>query len=147
VKSIFVVFCLLFSVSAWSNQLESIRIWPSPDNTRIVLDMGSAPAYDYFMLNDPHRLVVDLRQTQNRVNFASITNNSELITRIRDSKPPSPGSYRLVFELKSGVKPSLFPLTPAGEYGHRLVIDLPYQDQSRHPSRWHARRRRWGRRR
>jgi N-acetylmuramoyl-L-alanine amidase len=133
VKSIFVVFCLLFSVSAWSNQLESIRIWPSPDNTRIVLDMGSAPAYDYFMLNDPHRLVVDLRQTQNRVNFASITNNSELITRIRDSKPPSPGSYRLVFELRSGVKPSLFPLTPAGEYGHRLVIDLPYQDQSRAP--------------
>ncbi len=132
-KSILAFFCLWFSVSAWANQLESIRIWPSPDNTRIVLDMGSAPAYEYFMLNGPHRLVVDLKQTQGRVNFAAINNNSELITRIRSSKPPVPGSYRLVFELKSGVKPVVFPLAPAGDYGHRLVIDLPYADQSRAP--------------
>ncbi|PSJ43994.1 N-acetylmuramoyl-L-alanine amidase [Zobellella endophytica] len=132
-KSILAFFCVLFSVSAWSNQLESIRVWPSPDNTRIVLDMGSAPAYDYFLLNDPHRLVVDLNQTQNRVSFAAIGNNSELITKIRDSKPPAAGSFRLVFELKAAVKPVVFPLAPAGDYGHRLVIDLPYEDQSRAP--------------
>ncbi|WP_375055830.1 N-acetylmuramoyl-L-alanine amidase [Zobellella sp. DQSA1] len=132
-KSIVAFFFMLFSVSAWANQLESIRIWPSPDNTRIVLDMGSAPNYEYFMLNDPHRLVVDLRQTQSRVNFGAITNNSELITRIRDSKPATAGGYRLVFELTSGVKPVVFPLAPAGEYGHRLVVDLPYADSSRAP--------------
>ncbi|MFP2769616.1 N-acetylmuramoyl-L-alanine amidase [Oceanisphaera sp. KMM 10153] len=132
-KSILAFFCLWFSVSAWANQLESIRIWPSPENTRIVLDMGTVPAYEYFMLNGPHRLVVDLSRTQSRVKFSAINNNSELITKIRDSKPPVASSYRLVFELKSGVKPVVFPLAPAGDYGHRLVIDLPYADKSRAP--------------
>ncbi|GAA3549542.1 N-acetylmuramoyl-L-alanine amidase [Zobellella aerophila] len=130
-KSIVALLCTLFSLGAWANQLESIRIWPSPDNTRIVLDMGAAPRFNYFTLSNPHRLVVDLSQTQNRVSFSEVQNNSELITRVRSSKAPEAGSYRLVFELKAGVKPAVFPLTPAGDYGHRLVVDLPYEDQSR----------------
>ncbi|WP_417618062.1 N-acetylmuramoyl-L-alanine amidase [Oceanisphaera sp.] len=130
-KAILVFICFWFSVSAWANQLESIRVWPSPDNTRIVLDMSSAPSYKYFMLTNPHRLVVDLSDTQNRVKFAAIHNKSELITKVRHSTPPVAGSYRLVFELKQSVKPVVFPLAPAGDYGHRLVIDLPYNDASR----------------
>ncbi|MFD1008832.1 MULTISPECIES: N-acetylmuramoyl-L-alanine amidase [Oceanisphaera] len=132
-KAILVFICFWFSVSAWANQLESIRVWPSPDNTRIVLDMSSAPAYEYFMLTNPHRLVVDLRQTQSRVKFSTINNNSKLITTVRNSTPPVASSYRLVFELKNSVKPVVFPLSPAGDYGHRLVVDLPYSDSSRAP--------------
>lgn len=127
-RAILVLLCFCCSVSVWANQLESIRIWPSPDSTRIVLDMSSAPGFEYFTLQNPHRLVVDLKQTQNRVNFSRITNKSVLITKIRDSKPDATNNYRLVFELKSGVRPTVFPLTPAGEYGHRLVIDMPYTD-------------------
>lgn len=143
-KAILVVICFWFSVSAWANQLESIRIWPSPDNTRVVLDMSTAPGYEYFLLNNPPRLVVDLKQTQNRFNFAALNNTSTFITRIRNSKPEVAGNYRLVFELKTPVKPVVFPLTPAGDYGHRLVIDLPYAHaaggqyqpvQSQQPSR------------
>ena len=125
-RAILVLLCFCCSVSAWANQLQSIRVWPSPDNTRIVLDMSSAPGYEYFTLQNPHRLVVDLKQTQNNFNFAALKNKSPLITRIRDSKPEALGHYRLVFELKNAVKPVVFPLKPAGDYGHRLVIDLPY---------------------
>lgn len=125
-RAVLILWCLFCSISAWANQLESIRIWPSPDSTRIVLDMSAAPGYEYFTLQNPHRLVVDLKQTQNRVNFSRITNKSALITKIRDSKPEAANTYRLVFELKSGVRPTVFPLTPAGDYGHRLVIDMPY---------------------
>ena len=35
-----------------------------------------------------------------------------------------PGVVRLVFDLKTAVKPQVFPLEPVGEYGHRLVLDL-----------------------
>jgi N-acetylmuramoyl-L-alanine amidase len=31
---------------------------------------------------------------------------------------------RVVFDLKTEVKPSVFPLAPAGEYKHRLVLDI-----------------------
>lgn len=132
-KAILVLICFWFSVSAWANQLEGIRVWPSPESTRIVLDMSTAPAYEYFMLTDPHRLVVDLSQTQNKVKFSTINNSSELITKVRDSTPPVASGYRLVFELKAGVKPVVFPLSPAGDYGHRLVVDLPYSDSTRAP--------------
>ena len=30
----------------------------------------------------------------------------------------------MVFDLKTEVKPSVFPLAPAGEYKHRLVLDI-----------------------
>ncbi|NHH99540.1 N-acetylmuramoyl-L-alanine amidase [Oceanimonas sp. MB9] len=132
-RTLLALMCLLCTTTAWANQLQGIRIWPSPDNTRIVLDMQASPRFDYFLLNGPDRLVVDLAQTQGRVNFSAIKNSGELVTRIRESKPPQPGSYRLVFELKAAAKPVVFPLAPAGDYGHRLVIDLPYQDQSRKP--------------
>ncbi len=130
-KAILTFICLWFSVSAWANQLESIRVWPSPDNTRIVLDMSNAPVYEYFTLTEPHRLVVDLKETQNHVKFDTIKNDGQLIKTVRNSTPQTPKDYRLVFELNNGVKPLVFPLTPAGNYGHRLVIDLPFTDPSK----------------
>lgn len=130
-KAILTFICLWFSVSAWANQLESIRVWPSPDNTRIVLDMSSAPAYEYFMLTEPHRLVVDLKETKNHVKLEGIKNDGKLIKTVRNSTPQVAQDYRLVFELHSSVKPLVFPLTPAGNYGHRLVIDLPFTDPSK----------------
>ena len=35
-----------------------------------------------------------------------------------------PNVVRVVFDLKTEVKPSVFPLAPAGEYRHRLVLDI-----------------------
>jgi len=34
---------------------------------------------------------------------------------------------RVVLDLKSEVKPQIFTLEPIGEYGHRLVLDLPVE--------------------
>ena len=39
---------------------------------------------------------------------------------------------RVVFDLKSAVKPYVFPLAPAGDYRHRLVLDL-YPEKPRDP--------------
>jgi len=35
-----------------------------------------------------------------------------------------PNVVRIVFDLKTEVKPSVFPLAPVGEYKHRLVLDI-----------------------
>ena len=35
-----------------------------------------------------------------------------------------PGVVRVVLDLKSEVRPQIFPLKPVGDYGHRLVLDL-----------------------
>ena len=57
-----------------------------------------------------------------------MVSNSAVLTKIRNSGAPEQGTYRLVFETKSGVDPRIFKLapTPDGHYGHRLVLDLPH---------------------
>ncbi|MGE6177536.1 N-acetylmuramoyl-L-alanine amidase [Aeromonas salmonicida] len=117
------------ALPSWANQLKSVRVWPSPDNTRVVLDMSSAPNYNYFTLTGPDRLVIDLKGANNVANLARIGNNSELVRKIRESSPLEKGGLRLVLDLSSTIKPVVFPLAPAGPYGHRLVIDLPYEEK------------------
>jgi len=117
------------ALPSWANQLKSVRIWPSPDNTRVVLDMSSAPNFNYFTLTGPDRLVIDLKGASNAANLARIENNSELVRKIRQSTPQEKGGLRLVMDLSSAIKPVVFPLAPAGPYGHRLVIDLPYEEK------------------
>ncbi|WP_394136100.1 LysM peptidoglycan-binding domain-containing protein [Aliivibrio fischeri] len=115
-----------FFVSA--NTLEGIRVWPSPDETRIVIDLNSEANYSYFTLSSPYRLVVDLKNTNVKAKLPLNVKDSKVLTKIRKSSPPSKNTTRLVFELKHSVTAEVFKLapTPGGQYGHRLVMDLPH---------------------
>ena len=127
VRKVILMFFLCFaihSVSAAQNKLESVRIWPSPDNTRLVLDMRSAPDFTYFSLKNPERLVIDLAATDNSLSLSNIENNGDLIKKIRYSTPKNKQSARVVVELNRNAEPTLFAMTPSAPFGHRLVIDL-----------------------
>ena len=86
-RLILVIALSLMALPSWANQLKSVRVWPSPDNTRVVLDMSSAPNYNYFTLTGPNRLVIDLKGASNVTNLARIENKSELVRKIRDAQP------------------------------------------------------------
>lgn len=118
--------------SANANSLNSIRVWPSPHDTRVVMDMGSEAKFSYFTLSGPDRLVLDLKQTQLKTTLPVVIKDSPVLTKIRRSSPAEPSSYRLVFELKSGQKPDIFALAPTadGQYGHRLVVDFKHEDNA-----------------
>lgn len=111
---------------AFGASLEQIRVWPAPDETRIVMDMDEKPVFKYFTLTKPYRLVVDLIQTDNRSSLPMKVENSRILAKVRHSTPPQQSTYRLVFELKNKSIPRIFRLKPIGEFGHRLVIDLPH---------------------
>lgn len=107
-----------------ANSIDSIRVWPAPENTRVVFDLDKQPKYKYFSLSAPHRLVIDFENSKRNVNLANIGKNDPRIKKIRTSKSKKTGTTRLVLELNASYKTSVFPLAPAGQYGHRLVIDL-----------------------
>lgn len=107
-----------------ANKLDSVRIWAAPESTRVVFDLSKAPKYSEFTLTGPHRLVVDLADTQLGVNLAKLANNSKLIKSIRYSTAPTKGTLRLVLDLHRPVKANLFSLPPTAPYGNRLVVDL-----------------------
>ncbi|MGF1726342.1 N-acetylmuramoyl-L-alanine amidase [Photobacterium nomapromontoriensis] len=111
-----------------ANELKGVRVWPAPDETRVVLDMQDKAEYSYFTLTKPDRLVVDLKQTSLKTKLPIVVKGSAVLKTIRSSGAPEKGTYRLVFETKTGTKPSLFTLapTPDGHASHRLVLDLPH---------------------
>ncbi|MFA0037980.1 N-acetylmuramoyl-L-alanine amidase [Vibrio sp. 10N.261.52.A1] len=122
------VFSLLFSSLVSANSLKGLRVWPSPEETRVVIDLKSEVDFSYFTLSSPSRLVVDLKNTELATKLPVMVKDSPVLSKVRKSSPPQKGTYRLVFELKKSSKAELFKLspTPGGQYGHRLVIDLPH---------------------
>lgn len=121
-----IAFIMLSSLSTAlaANSIKSIRVWPAPENTRVVFDLGAKPDFKYFTLSGPNRLVIDFKNTKNATQLASIAKNDKRILKVRTSTSKTKGTTRLVLELASSYQLTVFPLAPAGQYGNRLVVDL-----------------------
>jgi len=107
--------------------VNAVRLWPSPDYSRITLELSDIPQYKIFTLKNPDRLVLDLSGVENGQALQSagsqISPQDPLIASMR-SGINQPGVTRVVVELKGEVNPKAFTLAPMGEYGNRLVVDL-----------------------
>lgn len=124
---IFLLCGLLVSGWAQALQLSATRLWPSPDYTRITLEAAQEVAHKSFSLANPNRLVIDLEGVEPGAAIDALSSqlaaDDPYIAAIR-AGVNRPGVMRLVIDLKTPVKPSIFQLQPLGQYGHRLVVDL-----------------------
>ncbi len=119
----------IFSVSSFAaNSIDGIRVWPAPENTRIVFDVKQKPDYKFFTLSKPDRLVIDFTNTKNTVTLKNLAVNDPRVKLFRSSV--NKGKTRLVLELTKSYQLTVFPLAPAGQYGNRLVIDLYDKNRS-----------------
>jgi N-acetylmuramoyl-L-alanine amidase len=115
--------------SGWAQalQLSATRLWPSPDYTRVTLESAQPVAHKYFTLSNPERLVIDLEGVEAGPALdalaGQVTAADPFVSAIRVGMN-RPGVMRVVLELKTAVKPSVFQLQPLDQYGHRLVVDL-----------------------
>jgi len=126
-KKISTAFMLWLSLATTvyaSNSIDSVRIWPAPENTRIVFDLSEKADFKYFSLNSPQRLVIDFKNSVNKASLMSVINDDRRVKKIRTSTAKEKGSTRLVLELAEDYRVSVFSLAPAGQYSDRLVIDL-----------------------
>jgi len=102
-------------------------VWPAQDYTRVTLESPHALKYQQFFVKDPERLVLDLEGVDLNEELkslpAKVGANDPYIQAVRVGRN-RPNVVRVVFDLKTEVKPSVFPLAPAGEYKHRLVLDI-----------------------
>ena len=120
---------------AWAAQTLNVRIWPAEDYTRVTLENSSKLNANYFTLDSPARLVVDIEGLELTPAL------KELMTKVQAGDPYVKGVrvgqnqsnvVRLVFDLKEKVSPQVFALEPVGSYQHRLVLDL-YPTNPRDP--------------
>ena len=76
---------LLLAISASlyaQNTINSVRVWPSPDSTRVVFDLTDKPDFSYFMLKNPLRLVVDLETTDKIKDLPAIPNKHQIVSKL-----------------------------------------------------------------
>ena len=107
-----------------ASDIEDLRIWASPDKTRAVLDLDSEVEYNLFILDNPSRVVIDIKDAKltGEVKLPDDRSNGAL-QRVRHGVRAET-DVRVVFDLSEAVKPQSFLLQPVGDYGHRLVVDL-----------------------
>ena len=107
--------------------LLAVRVWPSPEYTRITLEGSTKLRYSHMLVQDPDRLVIDLEGVQLDSVLQSLPSKvmeSDPYIRLIRAGQNRPGVVRVVVELKAAINPQMFALTPVGNYGHRLVLDL-----------------------
>lgn len=112
---------------AASTSLVAVRVWPSPEYSRITLEGMSSLRFEHMLVQGPDRLVVNLHGVELNDVLQSlpskVLDGDPYIRRIRAGQN-RPGVIRVVVELKVPVEPQIFTLAPIGDYGHRLVVDL-----------------------
>lgn len=118
---------LAFSPANAATQISSARVWPAADYTRLTLESAEPIRFTYLSIKNPERLVIDLEDTTSGAALnelaGKISADDPYIKSVRIGRF-KPGVTRLVLDLKTEIKPSLFTLKPVGEYGHRLVLDV-----------------------
>ena len=115
-------FALLPNILA-AAEVRGLRVWPAPDNTRLVFDLSGPIEHRLFTLRKPNRIVIDLEDTSAPSALPTATSDQPRIKELRYAKRGSKG-LRVVLDLKNTVKPKSFVLKPYGNFGHRLVVDL-----------------------
>ncbi|MDX8386789.1 MAG: N-acetylmuramoyl-L-alanine amidase [Gallionella sp.] len=107
--------------------VSATRVWPAEDYTRLTIESAKPISNNMFTIGNPDRLVIDLENVELNQSLNELTekisSKDPYISSARVGRF-KPGIVRLVFELKSEIKPQIFSLKPVGDYGHRLVLDI-----------------------
>ena len=124
----FFFFLLLFNLPAFAaNDIVATRIWPSPEYTRITVESATSLQYEQMILQNPERIVVDLK------NIYLGKALEDLTSQVKEEDPSiqsirvgqfNPKVSRIVIDLKGTAKVKVFSLDPIEPYKHRLVIDV-----------------------
>ncbi len=115
------------ALTAQAAGVKAVRLWPSPEYSRIAIELDADVTFKQFDLSNPARTVLDLEGVEPDAVLLQlggmVTPDDPYIATIRVARN-RPGVTRIVVEPKTDVRPQVFALKPMGEYGNRLVMDL-----------------------
>jgi N-acetylmuramoyl-L-alanine amidase len=117
------IMLLICTVIYAENHVKGMRLWPSPESTRIVFDIDKGIEYKVYTMHSPERVVIDLRDTKLNADLSKVKIANTGIKKMRTGLHPQ-NMLRIVFEMEHKVFVNSFVLEPNAQYGDRLVIDL-----------------------
>ena len=119
-------FCLLFaSAFAWADSVQGIRVSHDDRSARLVFDLNASADYNTFTLENPNRLVIDIKDFRQR-NKLIIPSLAETPVKSVRYAAYDRETLRIVLDLAHEVQYETQTLGPNKGYPHRLVVDLSY---------------------
>ena len=122
-RPVIALISLLLPVATLAAEVSGFRVWTDPEKTRAVLDLSTSTEYQLFTLQNPHRVVIDLTDSDLKSQLDFETEYAGVITNVRHGRPSS-DTLRVVLDLQTDARIKSFLLEPTGQYSHRLVVDL-----------------------
>jgi N-acetylmuramoyl-L-alanine amidase len=116
---------LLSAVSAQAQQVDvrGARVWPGPDQTRLVIDTAASVSHNIFSLDNPPRVVIDIPDARLAGKLPTVQSADRLLAGMR-SGIRAGDDLRIVLDLKQPARVKSFLMRPNNRYGYRLVVDL-----------------------
>ena len=91
---------LLFTVPAMGAEVDGFRVWTDPEKTRAVLDLDSRAEYKLFTLQNPPRVVVDLKKSSLDTTLKLSEEHAGIIDGVRHGAPKK-DTLRVVLDLEN----------------------------------------------
>ena len=115
---------LVYLSNIYAAQLRNVRMHEAPSSVRLVFDTSEKIDYKIFYLENPNRIVIDLKNTrpQPGLNIGSLLSSTKRFTGLRSATRGK--AFRFVVETPRKTPFKVFSLKPVMPYGHRLVVDL-----------------------
>jgi len=126
-KVLFIIGLQLLAVPGYAQQINisSLQYWNTPDQTQMLFDVSSSPEHRVFLMNNPARLVIDMRNANVKQALSQPAPSHPLFSQVRVATK-NKTDLRIVVDLKREIssKNMLLRTNSLNEHGHRLVIEL-----------------------
>ncbi len=114
---------MYLALPAHAVEVRDIRLWASPESTRVVLDLSGSAGHSLSVLKKPERIVLDIPGVRMRANAHTTPAAAGSVKQVRVARGKS-ADVRIVLDLTHAVRAKSFLTAPNDHYGYRLVIDL-----------------------
>jgi len=119
----------LVVIPAFAADVDGFRVWTDPEKTRAVLDLDARTEYQLFTLDNPPRVVIDLKRSSLDASLDFKEEHGGVIDGVRHGAPDK-DTLRVVLDLETSSDVKSFLLDPTGDYSYRLVVDLFSKDRA-----------------
>lgn len=120
---------LAHSALALAASIQDVRVWDERAQTRVVFDVSGAVKHSVFSLDKPDRAVIDISGVKSLPKLSP--DMAGVVKQVRFGARDS--GVRVVLDLSQAAAPRSYLLAPAGEFGYRLVVELPHPEWAPEP--------------
>jgi N-acetylmuramoyl-L-alanine amidase len=119
----------LLSVSGYAQQINvnSLRYTTTSKQNRMMFDVTASPQHRVFVMDNPSRLVIDIKNAQLEHSLNQPSAAHPLFSRVR-AGTKNDTDLRIVVDLKAPISSKKFSLSSNNSDEHRLIIDLFNKD-------------------